>query len=87
MLLVGVHVGRIRPARGRRAENEVSGVDPNQMHDVPSAYVRLTRDGKDEGTWLLSVWYTDSYFNLVQEITSATRNIRSPFATNKHATL
>jgi len=56
-------------ARSPSRRTEVSGVDPNQMHDVPSAYVRLTRDGKDEGTWLLSVWYTDSYFNLVQEIT------------------
>lgn len=36
-------------------EPEVSGVDPNQRHDTPSAYLKLTsRDGADLGTWLFS---------------------------------
>jgi hypothetical protein len=70
-----VKKGALNPAtRGRGLHEiadlapEVSGVDPNQMHDIPSAYVRLTRDGKDLGAWLLSVWYTDSYSNIVQPI-------------------
>ncbi len=34
---------------------EVSGVDPNQKHDQPAAYMKLTsRKGEDLGTWLFS---------------------------------
>lgn len=36
---------------------EVSGTDPNQKHDMPSAYVRLkSRSGQDLGVWLVSMW-------------------------------
>ena len=40
----------------RRAE--VSGVDPNQKIDLPSAYVRLLKKGTEEtiGTHLVSIW-------------------------------
>lgn len=39
---------------------EISGVDPNQSVDMPSAYVRLFRKGADRplGTWLASLWLT-----------------------------
>src|ERR1051325_9835678 len=34
---------------------EVSGVDPNQTRDIPSAYVKLTSlKGEDLGTWLVT---------------------------------
>jgi hypothetical protein len=46
---------------------EVSGVDPNQQHDVPSAYVRLSHKGQDLGVWLVSSWISD-YLNEVQEV-------------------
>lgn len=35
---------------------EFSGVDPNQKHDQPSVYLKLTgRDGKNLGIWMFSV--------------------------------
>ena len=39
---------------------EVSGVDPEQKVDVPSAYVRFIDkdDGKDRGTYLVSLWFS-----------------------------
>lgn len=38
---------------------EVSGADTEQKIDLPSAYVRLTdKDGKDLGTYLVSLWFT-----------------------------
>jgi hypothetical protein len=64
-----------RATRGRgvheiaEAMPEVSGVDPRQRHDMPSAYVRLTRNGKEEGVWLLSVLYSEIFLNSVQTIT------------------
>lgn len=37
---------------------EVSGVDPNQRHDQPSVYVKLTgKKGEDLGVWLFSLWF------------------------------
>ncbi len=51
-----------------KAAPEVSGVDPNQEVDIPSAYLRLSRGGQQLGIWLFSAWFSDSYANLVQEI-------------------
>lgn len=49
--------GRVHVAH---AEPEVSGVDPKQRFDQPSAYVKLFRkDGKSLGTWLFSAHFTD----------------------------
>ena len=49
---------------------EGAGAGPNQKVDVPSIYVRLTRNGEDLGVWLFSVWYADTYYNVIQEITA-----------------
>ena len=39
---------------------EVSGVDPNQRHDIPSVLVHLyEKDGKDRGIWLFSGHFND----------------------------
>lgn len=43
-----------------REAPEVSGVDPNQRHDIPAAYVKLTaRDGTDLGIWLFTPHFGD----------------------------
>ena len=45
--------------------SETSGVDPNQKHDQPSVYVKLTsRTGKDLGTWLLSVGLDEQWIEV-----------------------
>jgi len=42
---------------------EVSGVDPNQKHDAPSVYVKLSDlKGKALGTWLLSAHFDHPQF-------------------------
>ena len=42
---------------------EVSGVDPNQRHDIPSVYVKLfKRNGELLGTWLFSGHFTDPQY-------------------------
>jgi hypothetical protein len=42
-------------------QSEVSGVDPNQRMDIPSAYVTLYEKGTDKalGTYLVSLWLKD----------------------------
>lgn len=50
----GEGLDRIVEARG-----EVGGADTEQKMDLPSAYIKLTTpDGKDLGTYLVSLWFT-----------------------------
>jgi len=46
-------------------KDEVSGVDPNQEIDLPSAYVTLYEKGTDKvlGKYLVSLWFTFSPFD------------------------
>ncbi len=43
---------------GAKKAKEISGADPNQKVDLPSAYIKLTdtQSGKSLGTWLVSTW-------------------------------
>jgi hypothetical protein len=48
--------------------NEFSGVDPNQRHDVPALYAKLTsRDGQDLGLWLFSAHLENQWIKVGAE--------------------
>jgi hypothetical protein len=59
-----------------QARKEVSGVDPNQRVDTPSAYVKLTsKSGDDLGTYLCSTVIADEFSEFV-EIDGVTYDMR-----------
>ena len=35
---------------------------------MPAAYLRLSRNGKELGTWLFSVFYSEVFLDLIQEV-------------------
>ena len=52
---------------------EVSGVDPEQRVDIPSAYLRLRRGDRDLGVWLFSAYFSENFMQMpetmIQEVT------------------
>jgi hypothetical protein len=47
---------------------ETAGADTEQKEDVPAAYLRLWRGDKVLGTWLFSVFYSEVFYDYIQEV-------------------
>ena len=54
----------------------MSGVDPKQSIDVPSAYIRfIDKDnGKDRGTYLVSLWFSQLRQPIPPDVLKSTRS-------------